>query len=1072
MREGFAGRLATRFQNNALTPLLGLTVLLMGVLAALVTPREEEPQIDVTFANVFVPLPGASAARIESLVVVPMEQILSEISGVEHIYSTASPGVAHLTVQFRVGESRNDAILRLYNAVYSNLDWQPAVLGVGQPLVQPKGIDDVPIVALTLWSEDEDRSAIDLARVARTLQTEIQRVAGTRDVYSIGSPRDVVEVELVPERLEGQGITATELAERLAAANLVRHVAEVMDEGRVVPVQAGRLLAGRADVADLVVAVHDDRPVYLQDVAIVRDRADATNQYVWFAPGSAYTGGRPPDFKTPAVTLAVAKKPGGNASDIANEVIARIDALRGSVVPDDIRVEITRNYGITANDKSTALVQKLAFATLSVVVLVVLAMGPREGVIIGLAVTITLAATLFASWAWGFTINRVSLFALIFSIGILVDDAIVVVENVHRRLANAPTDALKVIPDAVDEVGGPTILATLTVISALLPMAFVSGLMGPYMSPIPINASMGMVISLLVAFIFTPWACARWLRPVGGRGESEAEPEGNAYTRFYTRLVRPFLAPTAGRRRRHVLYAGLLIAIALSCALVAVGWVVMKMLPFDDKSELQVVIESEEGTPVEGTARVLDALVAEMAKLPEVHDLQLYAGTSAPINFNGLVRQYDLRSAEHLGDVQVNLVPKDARERSSHEIALAIRPSLTEIAAKFGARLQIVEVPPGPPVRAPIVAEIYAPAAEERRMLADNVWLHFGETPEVVDLDSSRARASPRMIVEIDESKAMKLGVTQAAIVETLEVALAGRDSTFVYRGQERRPVPVRLELGEADKSTLSSALLLEVRSTAGTRVHLSELVRVQAANWDAPIHHKDLRPVDYVMADMAGSKDSPLYGMFALVKRLGEALPDVEQYFFSQPVDPDRAAIKWDGEWQITFATFRDMGLAYSVGLVLIYLLIVAQFSSYAVPLVIMAPIPLTMIGVLPGHALFGAQFTATSMIGVIALAGIIVRNSILLVDFVNQEVSRGTELSDAVARAGAVRSRPIVLTGLAAMLGALFILDDPIFNGLAVTLVSGIFVSTVLTLLVIPIAYFGYCSRRSGASMSRQGV
>jgi multidrug efflux pump subunit AcrB len=1063
MSDGVAGRLAARFQDNALTPLLGLTALLMGVFAALVTPREEEPQIDVTFANVFVPLPGASAAQIENLVVAPMEQILSEISGVEHIYSTASPGVALLTVQFEVGEKRNDAILRLYNAVYSNLDWQPAALGVGPPLVQPKGIDDVPIVALTLWSDDPDRSAVDLARVARTLQTEIQRVPGTRDVYTIGGPRDVVEVTLEPERLAGYGITASELVERLAASNRVRHVDGLVDEGRAVPVQAGRLLAGRADVADLVVAVHEGRPVYLQDVATVRDYADAEDQHAWFAPGAAYAGIRPVDFKTPAVTLAIAKKPGENAADIANEVIARVDGLRSSLVPDDVRVEVTRNYGVTANEKANQLIQKLAFATLSVVALVVFTMGLREGAIIGLAVTITLAATLFASWAWGFTINRVSLFALIFAIGILVDDAIVVVENVHRHLERAGGRAREMIPAAVDEVGGPTILATFTVISALLPMAFVSGLMGPYMSPIPINASMGMVISLLVAFVVTPWACARWLRTGAAHRDEPSAP--GTYAARYAQLVRPFLDSSAGRRRRHALYAGLVGAIAVSCALVWVGWVVMKMLPFDNKSEFQVVIEMPEGTAVEETARALDALAAHVATLPEVTDLQIYAGTSAPINFNGLVRQYDLRREQHLGDIQVNLLDKHARERSSHAIALAVRPALAEIARRHDARLQVVEVPPGPPVRAPIVAEIYARTAAERRALADQVWTLFTDTPGIVDRDSSRVAAASRLVVEIDEAKSMQLGVTQDAIVETLDVALAGRDATFVYRGQERQPVPVRLEFGHADEASIESALLLEVRSQGGARVRLSELVRVRELPWDASIHHKDLRPHDIVMADMAGAEDSPLYGMFALVSRIGDTLPQVEQFFFRQPADPDQSAIKWDGEWQVTYETFRDMGLAYSVGLVLIYLLIVAQFRSYLVPLVIMAPIPLTVIGVLPGHALFGAQFTATSMIGVIALAGIIVRNSILLVDFVNQEVARGTPLADAVVRAGAVRTRPIVLTALAAMLGAFFILDDPIFNGLAVTLVSGIFVSTLLTLIVIPIGYYGYCNRRARA-------
>jgi multidrug efflux pump subunit AcrB len=798
--------------------------------------------------------------------------------------------------------------------------------------------------------------------------------------------------------------------------------------------------------------------VYLQDVATVADRADAEERFAWFSAGAAYRGVPPSASKTPAVTMAVAKKPGTNASDIADEVIARVAALRDRQIPADVRVEVTRNYGVTATEKAATLIQKLAFATASVVLLVVLTMGLREGAIIGVAVTITLAATLFASWAWGFTINRVSLFALIFAIGILVDDAIVVVENIHRRLRESKERVLEVVPAAVDEVGGPTVLATFTVISALLPMAFVSGLMGPYMSPIPINASMGMTISLAVAFVLTPWACARWLR-TNGHGRASAASGG--FARTYGRVIGPFLDADHGRRRRHALYAGLAGAIGLSCLLVWLGAVVMKMLPFDDKSELQVVLSLPEGTPVEATARVLDELAATLVVVPEVTDVEIYAGTSAPINFNGLVRQYDLRRSQELGDLQVNLVGRSERDRSSHAIALALRPALAAIAARHGGDLQVVEVPPGPPVRAPIVAEVYASTDAARRTLAGRVRTLFDETPGIVDRDSSLVAAAPRLIVEVDEGKAMQLGVEQSAVVEVLDVALAGRDATYVHRGQERSPVPVRLELADADKAGLGAALTLEVRTASGGRVRLSEVVSVRETHWEAPVHHKDLLPVEYVTADMAGPEDSPLYGMFALVSGIREAMPEVGQFFFRQPSDPDATAIRWDGEWQVTYETFRDMGLAYSVGLVLIYLLIVAQFRSYLVPLVIMAPIPLTVIGVLPGHALFGAQFTATSMIGVIALAGIIVRNSILLVDFVNAEIERGSPLDAAVIGAGAVRARPIVLTALAAMLGAFFIVDDPIFNGLAVTLVSGILVSTLLTLLVIPVAYFGYCQR-----------
>jgi multidrug efflux pump subunit AcrB len=1057
-RLGFAGRIARTFLGNTLTPVLALGALLLGLLAAFITPREEEPQIDVTFATVRVPFPGASAERVENLVVFPMEQILSEIAGVDHLYSVARPGLAILTVQFKVGQKRNDAIVRLYNAVYSNRDWQPPGLSVGEALVSPKGIDDVPILTLTLWSKAPDRSAIDLAHVARTLQAEIQRVPGTRDVYTIGAPMDQVRVDLDPARLSGYGLTALELEQTLEHANVVRHLDGLVGNGRETPVQAGTLVANRDDVADLVVAAYDGRPVYLQDVADVHDYADAADKYVWFAARDT------PAFKTPAVTLAITKKPGENASAIAAEVQRRVDTLRGSLVPSDVEVTVTRDYGVTARDKATQLIHKLVFATLSVVALVVFAVGWREGVIIGVAVTITLSATLFASWAAGFTINRVSLFALIFAIGILVDDAIVVVENVHRRLRIDPRSRSAAIAAAVDEVGGPTILATFTVISALLPMAFVSGLMGPYMSPIPINASMGMLISLAIALAVTPWACARLLTAKAAHDET-ATPRIHA---FYARVLGPFVACDTARKHRHRLYVGLVAAIAVAVGTVVLQWVVMKMLPFDNKSELQLVLDLPEGAPVERTAQALDELAAAALAVPEVTRVQIYAGTAAPINFNGLVRQYELRQAPELGDVQVQLQPKSDRKRSSHQIAVALREAVAPIAAKYGATLVVAEVPPGPPVRAPIVAELYAPTTQLRRELAEHVRAVFAETPGIVDVDTSLVAPSPRLVVEVDREKAMQLGVSQADVVESLAIALNGRDATYLHRGQERAPVPVRVELQDARKDVIDAALLLDVRTNTGRLVPLRELVRVRQSQWDAPIWHKDLQPLEFVIGDAVGSTDSPLYGMFAAASRIETSLPDVDQHYFSAPSDPDRQALKWDGEWQITYETFRDMGIAYSVGLVLIYLLIVAEFRSYVVPLIVMAPIPLTIIGVLPGHALLGAQFTATSMIGVIALAGIIVRNSILLVDFIRTERTDGTPLAEAVIRAGATRTRPIVLTALAASLGALFILDDPIFNGLAVALLFGNIVSTLLTLGVIPILYFAYETRKARATQN----
>jgi len=1065
-RLGVSGRLARAFLDSQLTPLLALTALLAGVFAVLVTPREEEPQIDVTMANVIVPFPGASAAQVEQLVSSPMEQILGEIDGVDHLYSVSQPGMAVLTVQFEVGETRNEAVVRLYNAVYSNRDWRPAGLGVQEPLIRPKGIDDVPILTLALWTADEDRAGYDLRHIAHSIEAELQRVPGTRDVYTIGGPDDAVLVRLDAQRLAGHGLGVDALMRSLEAANIVAHAGKLVAGNRAIPVQAGEFLANRDDVANLVVGMHAGHPVYLQDVATVTRGPAQPRSAVWF-------GGAGAPVKAPAVTIAVTKQPGSNAIDVADQLIERVDALRGVYLPTGVETTITRNYGETANDKAVKLIQKLLFATVAVIVLVILAVGRREAFVVGSAVVVTLAATLFASWAWGFTLNRVSLFALIFSIGILVDDAIVVVENIHRHLQHAPPgeggrDLPALIAHAVDEVGGPTILATFTVIAALLPMAFVSGLMGPYMSPIPINASMGMVISLAVALVFTPWLSRRLLQRIRAQdgGDTRASLAIDArLQRFFERLLGPFLHGADARRRRHRLYGATAAAILLAVSLAAFTLVVMKMLPFDNKSEFQVVVNMPEGTALERTTMLLDELAAELVKTPEVTHYQIYAGTSAPINFNGLVRQYDLRNAPHYGDIQVNLADQHERKRHSHEIALAVRPALAAIGRRHGAAsVQVVEVPPGPPVLAPIVAEVYGPTPEARRALAQRLRGLFEATTDIVDVDDTVEAPARREVIAIDRSRAALLGVSQEAAVRTLQVALDGYDATYVRAGQERYPIPVRLELPVAGRATLDDLLALEVPAAGGTMVPLSEIVTVREAQWDRAIHHKDLLPVVHVTGDMAGRLDSPLYGMFDLVGQLraGDAGEEVAQYFIRQPADTLAAAVKWDGEWQITYETFRDMGLAYSVGLLLIYLLVVAHFASYLVPLVIMAPIPLTIIGVMPGHALLGAQFTATSMIGMIALAGIIVRNSILLVDFINQELAEGRAPAEAVIRAGAVRARPIVLTALAAMIGAVFILDDPIFNGLAVSLIFGILVSTVLTLAVIPILYFSLLQAR----------
>ncbi len=1056
-RLGFPGALAARFQNSKLTPLLALTALLAGLFAVLVTPREEEPQINVTFANVFVPFPGASAAEVENLVAVPLEQKLAEIEGVKHTYSMSRPGMAVLTIQYEVGQDRTAAIVRLYNAVLSNQDARATAAGVLPPLVKPKGIDDVPIVTVTLWTDDPARGAQDLQRVGHALEAELKRVPGTRDVYTIGGPDNVVHVELDPQRLAAYGLSIDALRQALASADAVTQAGSIVAHDHETPVTAGTFLATADDAAEVVVGLRDGKPIYLDDVAEVTAGPDQPDSYVRFGTGAgAAKIDLPTGVNAPAVTLAIAKKPGSNAVVIAQALRERLHALEGTFIPEGVHATVTRDYGRTADDKATTLIHKLIFATSSVVLLVLLTLGWREAVVVGAAVVVTLAVTLFASWAWGFTINRVSLFALIFSIGILVDDAIVVVENIHRHMSAGGKTLLEAIPPAVDEVGGPTVLATFTVIAALLPMAFVTGLMGPYMSPIPINASTGMLLSLAVALVLTPWLALKLLKP-----HPAAHPAAGSgrLDRLFQRGIGPFLRGADGRRARRLLFAGVGAAIVLAVGLVVVKLVVLKMLPFDNKSELEVVVDMPEGTAVEDTARVLDELADYVRQVPEVSDFESYAGTAAPINFNGLVRQYYLRSGANVGELQVNLIDKHLRDRQSHEIARSLRAPLVAIGDARGASVKLVEVPPGPPVQAPLVAEIYGPDYAGQLAIARELRKMFAATPDIVDVDDSVETDAPRLVFAVDRNKAALLGVAQADVAHALAAALGGDDAAFVHDVHAKYPIPIRLELPVADKADLDSLLQLRVGGRGGALVPLAEIVTVMPSHWEKTIYHKDLLPVVFVTADMAGKLDSPLYGMFSLASRIRANPPGgraIAQHYVGQPADTYDYSIKWDGEWQVTYDTFRDMGIAYSVGLILIYLLVVAQFGSYLVPLVIMAPIPLTIIGVLPGHALTGAQFTATSMIGMIALAGIIVRNSILLVDFINQELAAGTPLDTAVIRAGAVRAKPIALTALAAVLGALFILDDPIFNGLAVSLIFGIFVSTVLTLVVIPVLYY----------------
>ena len=1060
---GISGRIARSCQNASVTPLLALVGLLAGLLVVTITPKEEEPQIDVTMADVMVAFPGADVHQVNQLIAIPGEQILDEIEGVEHIYSVSRPGQAIITVQFEVGLPRQEALLRLYNQVYSHQDWFPDDLGASQPVVKPKSIDDVPIMALTLYDPSWRSSGEALTRLAHTLEVELKRVPGTRDVYTIGGVPDRIDVRFDPAQLAGYGLTLEAVQQAVQLANTAAAEAQVTRDGVVVAVAPGEPLSTVQALRRLVVAMHNGAAVHLEDIAEISRGDTVPDRSVQLGFGPAGVGEVGTIY--PAVTVAIAKKPGENAVVIARAIEAQLALLRDRVIPDDVEVLITRDYGKTAGAKSQQLIRDLILATFSVVLLVLAAMGWRQALIVGISVIVTLLVTLVFSWAWGFTLNRVSLFALIFAIGILVDDAIVIVENISRRVrAQADCNLSDIVPIAVDEVGTPTIMASLTVMAALLPMAFVTGLMGPYMSPIPINASAGMVISQVVAFVLAPWLAVRLLRHGGASkrvpeemiGEGAARGVNQRVLALFTAVLSPFIGEHPGKRRR--LAAGLGLVTLAAAALPVFMVVILKMLPFDDKSELQVVIDMPEHTPMEQTLRVLTEMGAYLETVDEVTDWQAYAGTASPINFNGLVRQYYLRSDPWQGDLQINLTDR-GRKRQSHDIALALRGPLTEIGQRYGAAVKVVEVPPGPPVLSPLVAEVYGPDMASREALAEQVLATFAEVDGLVDIDSSLTAASPRWQIEVDRERAARLGVSKHQVTQALAIALGTQHVSYLHDPNAKYPVPIRLILDEGARAQPTALMSLPLRSVAnGGVVRVGDVARIIETDWPGVIHHKNLLPVIYVTADMAGRTDSPLYGMFSAAAALRRSDDAPKQYYIRQPAWPDQPALKWDGEWQITYETFRDMGAAYAVGVFVIFLLLVAQFRSYLMPLIIMAPIPLTLIGIMPGHALLGKEFTATSMIGMIALAGIIVRNSILLVVFIRQLLDEGQRLEDAVILAGAVRIKPIALTAVSAMVGAVFILRDPIFSGLSISLIFGLAVSTLLTVVVIPLLYYSF--------------
>lgn len=1060
---GVSGRIAGAFLDSKLTPLLVVAALLLGFFAVAVTPREEEPQIKVPMVDVMLGFPGATAKEVEQRVILPAEKLIYEIENVEYVYSTSMPSGGMVIVRFKVGTDPDQAVLRVHAKLLAAMDRMPE--GAMQPLVKLVTIDDVPAAAYTLWGEG--KSPGELRAVADELNSILARHDRVAQTTVLGGQQRVVKVTFDKSRLASFNASLLQAWQALKGANWSLPAGVMNNRDEELEVQVGDFLRTAEDVRQVVVGSYMGRPVYVRDVATVEDGPEEPAQYVWMGTGlAAGVKGNATGKDTPAVTLSVSKKPGTNAVELVADLDRIIAEQKGKMIPGDVQVTKTRDYGATAGEKSNELIFHVFLATISVVILMGLMLGRKEAVVVLVAVPVTLALTLAASYFFGYTLNRVTLFALIFSIGILVDDAIVVVENVHRHYQLKWTGARHATVFGVDEVGNPTILATFTVIAALMPLAFVSGLMGPYMRPIPVNASAAMFFSLLVAFIVSPWLTYRLFNSgkAGKEGEGahqhfdETEEETRLH-KGYAAIMRPLLQKP---RVRWMALGGVVVLLLLSMALVPMRAVLVKMMPYDNKSEVQVVIDAPEGFTLERTNAAARDMAQIFSTLPEVTDYQVYVGTSAPFNFNGLVRHYFLRRQANQADIQVNLVDKHERAEASHDFAKRVRDLLKPIAARHGVNVKVAEVPPGPPVLSTMVAEVYGPSDEGRIQVARQVRDIMESTEGIVDVDWMVEEAAPRAELVVDREKAMRNGITVEMVARTLRVALAGADAGLLHVEENRSGVPLRLRLDRGQRSRVEDLLDLTIHAADGRMVPLAELVRVEERRRESFLYHKNLQPVTYVTGEVAGSAESPVYGILNMNPQV-EAIqaPDgqaLEVMSTHMPENSQRYAMKWDGEWHITFEVFRDMGIAFGVVMVLIYVLVVGWFGSFVTPLIIMAPIPLTLIGILPGHASLGVFFTATSMIGFIALAGIIVRNSILLVDFINLEIRSGESVENAVMKAGAVRFRPILLTALALVVGAGVIYLDPIFQGLAVSLIAGVLVSTALTLVVIPLLYFMY--------------
>ena len=1075
---GFAGRVARTFIDSKLTPLIIITSVLLGGVAVILLPREEEPQIKVPMIDVMVSMPGSSAKEVEERAVRPMEKLLWEIPGVEYIYSTSRPEEGLAIVRFKVGEDVEKSLVKLNQKLQSNFDSIPK--GVSFPLIKPKSIDAVPILALTFHSKNYDHLA--LRRLVAQVDDSAKQVPLVAETALIGGAKRQLSVLLDPARLASRNLSAAEVLTMLTHDNR-QHVAGGVTAGnREVILETGGFLVNAQDVGNVVVGVFSGKPVYLREVAEINDAAEESSQYVFFGAGAAASATAE---EQAAVTLSIAKRPGANAISVADQVLKKVATLKGRFIPDDIQITVTRNYGVTATEKSNELLQHMGIAVIGVSGLILLTLGWRESAIVAIAIPATLALTLVVFYLYGYTLNRITLFALIFSVGILVDDAIVVVENIVRHFLlqqNRGRSWSEIAVGAVNEVGNPTILATFAVIAAVLPMAFVGGLTGPYMRPIPILSSAAMFFSLAIAFIVSPWASIRVLRwgrkhSSHTRGRSNGRPHSNSLhpEDFFTRGYRRFMAPLIAQPRWRYIFLGGTVGLLLAAmGLVGIGWVKVKMLPFDNKSEFQVILNMPEGSALERTAQAAREIAAAIRVEPEVTGYQVYAGVAAPFNFNGLVRHYFMRRGAHIADLQINLVPKSERKAQSHDIAKRVRPRVAAIAAKYGARVAVAEVPPGPPVLQTLVAEIYGPTEENRLALAQKVIQIFHDTKGVVDTDWYVEADQPKTRFLIDKEKAALHGISAETISQTLRVAVGGERVDLLHVPREKEDVDILVRFPVASRSTTENLLGLRVRSTANPSaplVPLGELVKMEHTSVDKSLYHKNLMPVTYVIGDVAGVVESPAYAILRMNKALrtldtrqfggnGSALKIFNSV---QPFTDDQPCLKWDGEWHLTIELFRDLGTAFTVVLVLIFILMVGWFRSFLTPLVVMASIPFSLVGILPAHRVMGAFFSATSMIGFMAGAGIVVRNSIILVDFIEQRLAEGMPLDQAVVDAGAVRFRPMLLTALAVVVGASVMLTDPIFQGLAISLMAGEIASLLISRMAVPVLYFMAHNRAS---------